>query len=232
MAKYRGSTGKSIKKIAARAARRTYVKKSRSRRGFEHVIGKAVRNEEQRHGKIVWKFTRLGGKGMAKRAMTEEAKEIKANQILDQAANWLMQMDYEKIKMLDLAKSMNISNGILYVYFRTKETLFLCLLWREYNKRLSYLEAKTEESNIVCFADIKQLLLDELEYLIDCNPIIISSWNVCGHVILERNTDDGILFRMKKQLSERMDAGRTAQPIRRHFQATIGGNLPNWNPQF
>ena len=59
---------------------------------------------------------------MAKRAMTEEAKEIKAKQILDQAANWLMQKDYEKIKMLDLAKSMNISNGILYVYFRTKET--------------------------------------------------------------------------------------------------------------
>ena len=142
---------------------------------------------------------------MAKRAMTEEAKEIKANQILDQAANWLMQMDYETIKMLDLAKSMNISNGILYVYFRTKETLFLCLLWREYNKRLSYLEAKTEESNIVCFADIKQLLLDELEYLIDCNPLYIKL-ECMRSVILERNTDDGILFRMKKQLSERMDA--------------------------
>ena len=79
---------------------------------------------------------------MAKRAMTEEAKEIKANQILDQAASWLLKMNYEKIKMSDLAKSMNMSNGILYVYFKTKETLFLCLLWREYEKRLSYLEKK------------------------------------------------------------------------------------------
>ena len=52
---------------------------------------------------------------MAKRAMTEEAKLMKANAILDQAAQLLLETDYEKIKMTELAKSLGLSNGILYV---------------------------------------------------------------------------------------------------------------------
>ena len=110
---------------------------------------------------------------MAKRAMTEEAKLMKANAILDQAAQLLLETDYEKIKMTELAKSLGLSNGILYVYFKTKETLFLRLLWREYEKRLDYLISLTQHTRIRDFDDVSRLLLEELEYLVDQNPLYI-----------------------------------------------------------
>ena len=53
--------------------------------------------------------------------MTEAAKREKANQILDIAAQLLLTTDYRKIRMIDLARKMGISNGIIYVYFKTKE---------------------------------------------------------------------------------------------------------------
>ena len=65
---------------------------------------------------------------MAKRAITKEAKELKAQAILDKAEEIFMGTQYEKVKMADIAKSMNISNGILFVYLKIKETLFLKLL--------------------------------------------------------------------------------------------------------
>lgn len=141
---------------------------------------------------------------MAKRAMTEEAKAAKANLILDQAASWFLTMDYEKIRMADLAKEMGMSNGILYVYFKTKETLFLCLLWREYKKRLDFLEEATRTKRVTCFEDVKELFLAELEYLVDHNPLYIELESRRA-VIFEKNTDIQTLFKMKKWLLDRLE---------------------------
>lgn len=142
---------------------------------------------------------------MGKRARTDAAKEEKANTILDKAAELFLEKDYELIRMADLAKELGISNGILYFYFKTKETLFLCLLWREYEKRLDYLAKKTCLEQIHCFEDIKRLFLEELEYLVDNNPLYIRLESMRG-AILERNTDQEVLLRMKTRLFERMEA--------------------------
>lgn len=142
---------------------------------------------------------------MGKRARTDAAKEEKANTILDKAAELFLEQDYEDIRMADLAKELGISNGILYVYFKTKETLFLCLLWREYEKRLDYLREKTAQEQIDCFEDIKRLFLEELEYLVDNDPLYIRLESMRA-AILERNTDQEVLLRMKAHLFERMEA--------------------------
>ena len=70
-----------------------------------------------------------------KRAVTEEAKTARSREILDTAERLFMETGYRELKMSDIAKAAGISNGLLFVYFKTKETLFLCLLWREYEKR-------------------------------------------------------------------------------------------------
>ena len=116
-----------------------------------------------------------------------------------------VEKDYEHIRMADLAEELGISNGILYVYFKTKDTLFLCLLWREYEKRLDYLTEKAASRQIHCFEDIKRLFLDELEYLVDSNPLYICLESMRS-AILERNTNQDVLLRMKTHLFECMEA--------------------------
>ncbi|MDR2166684.1 MAG: TetR/AcrR family transcriptional regulator [Clostridiales bacterium] len=134
--------------------------------------------------------------------MTDEAKAAKAQAILDKAKEIFLTTDYTEIKMADIAKAMGISNGLLFVYFKTKETLFMCLLFREYEKRLDYLINAANEMSFDSFGDIKQLFMTELELLIDRNPLYIGLESMRS-AILEKNTDIDILFGMKKKLFER-----------------------------
>ena len=77
---------------------------------------------------------------MGKRARTEQAKQARAQAILEKAKEMLLTTSYEQIKMADLAKSLGLSNGTLYVYFPSKEALFLQLLWQEFEDRMKCLE--------------------------------------------------------------------------------------------
>lgn len=140
---------------------------------------------------------------MAKRAMTEEAKAAKSQAILDTVAEMFLTTEYEKIKMSDIAKAMDMSNGILFVYFKTKETLFMCLLWREYDKRLDYLINMAQTTKIEIYEDIKRLFMAELEMLVDTNPLYIRL-EAMRSVIFEKNADLDVMFSMKKALFKRM----------------------------
>ena len=140
---------------------------------------------------------------MAKRAMTEEAKSAKAQLILDKAKEMFLDSDYEKIKMADIAKAIGISNGILFVYFKTKETLFIHLLWREYENRFIRLKEMAQSEKLESYGDIKKLLLTELDFLVDNNPLYIRL-NSIRTLILEKNTDAETLHDMKKGLAEQV----------------------------
>ena len=137
-----------------------------------------------------------------KRAVTEEAKTARSREILDTAERLFMETGYRELKMSDIAKAAGISNGLLFVYFKTKETLFLCLLWREYEKRLDYLEERVKYQCPKDFSDIQRLLLDELSYLLEKNPLYIRL-EALRAVILELNADVELLCRMKKRLYKR-----------------------------
>lgn len=140
-----------------------------------------------------------------KRAMTEEAKTARAREILNTAEKLFLESGYRDLKMSDIAKAAGISNGLLFVYFKTKETLFLCLLWREYEKRLDFLEEHVRRKQPESFSDIQALLLEELTLLLENNPLYIRL-EALRAVILERGADTDTLCRMKKRLSERTDA--------------------------
>jgi AcrR family transcriptional regulator len=139
---------------------------------------------------------------IAKRAMTKEAKKAKEQAILDMAEKMFLSIGYDKIKMSDLAKELGISNGLLYVYFKSKETLFMRLLCREYEKRLDYLTNMATRTSFESFDDIKQLFITELETLVSTNPLYIGLESM-RPAILEKNTDLEMLFAMKKKLFER-----------------------------
>ncbi|ANY65634.1 transcriptional regulator [Paenibacillus sp. BIHB 4019] len=140
---------------------------------------------------------------MAKRAMTNEAKALKAQSILDKAVELFTSYDYEQIKMSDIAKEMNMSKGILFVYFKTKESLFFHLLTREYEKRLQHLMNMIIETRINNEDDFKQLVMKELIELVDHNPLYIRLESIRTSV-LEKNIDAEVMLELKSGLYNKM----------------------------
>ena len=140
--------------------------------------------------------------------MTDEAKALRAQAILDKAAELFETHEYNQIKMSDIAKETKLSKGILFVYFKTKEALFFQLLCREYIKRLERFIEIISETQIKSLQDIKHLFLKELEEIIDKNPIYIRLEAIRTSV-LERNVDsDGMLqskMLLFKKLKEMTD---------------------------
>ncbi len=66
------------------------------------------------------------------RAMTDEAKKIKSDLILNNAFKLFETNTFKSFKMDELAKMSSMSKGILFKYFRSKEMLFLSMLDKEY----------------------------------------------------------------------------------------------------
>lgn len=139
-----------------------------------------------------------------KRAMTEEAKNQRALKILDAAERLFLEKDYHELKMSDIAREAGISNGLLFVYFKTKETLFLCLLWKEYEKRLDSLEERIRRKPPRNFSDFRQLILDDLLELLEKDPLYIRLEAMRG-IILEKKADTEILCHIKKRLCHRTE---------------------------
>lgn len=140
---------------------------------------------------------------MAKRAMSPEAKALKAQAILDKAAEMFLSTEYAKIKMSDIAKQMGMSNGILFVYFKTKEALFFSLLCREYVKRLARLTQMVKEIQIRDFNDFKSLVLNELTELVDHNPLYILLESM-RTAVFEKNVDPEMMLNQKLKLYQLM----------------------------
>lgn len=107
--------------------------------------------------------------------------------------------EYEDIKMSDITKEMGLSNGIPFVYFKTKESLFFCLLVREYEKRLDRLSALARETTIQVFEDFRKLVIRKLLELVDGNPMYIRLESM-GTAILEYNLDADTMLKEKLKL--------------------------------
>ena len=141
---------------------------------------------------------------MGKRAMTEAAKEQKAEAILDCAAELFLASDYEAVKMSAVAKKMHISNGILFVYFPTKQTLFFSLLMREYHARVQVMERLMRGRQPRTLTGLCDLILKDLEQQLE-NTLYIRLEAIRA-AILEKNIDAKRFLALKMTLYERMCA--------------------------
>lgn len=69
---------------------------------------------------------------MKQRARTDEDKAFRRIQILDAAEQYFHEVGYEAFSMANLARIANVAKGTLYLYFTTREEVFLTL----YNRSL------------------------------------------------------------------------------------------------
>ncbi len=79
------------------------------------------------------------------RAVTESLKDARRDVILAAAQDLFCKQPFETISMSMIAASVGLAKGTLYLYFRTREEIFLTLLTRELRAWLSSLSAAAPE---------------------------------------------------------------------------------------
>lgn len=79
---------------------------------------------------------------LKKRAYSDEEKQQREEMIIDAAQQLLMEKSFHSINMSEIARTANLAKGTVYLYFQTKEELFLTLFERQFGQWLEDVEAQ------------------------------------------------------------------------------------------
>ena len=136
-----------------------------------------------------------------KRAITEQQKNERRRKVLVSACRLFELKDFQSITIAQIARKSGIAKGSVFLYFKTKEELFLCLTleelekWNdEFDKRLKEIvHGKTAKSSD---------LLDLIDSTLMNNSILIRLLAMVN-VILEQNIGYKQAKQFKRALLER-----------------------------
>jgi AcrR family transcriptional regulator len=79
------------------------------------------------------------------RAYDAGARRLRAERILDVAAEQLQRWGYKRLTMDDVASEAGIGKGTIYLHWKTREALFEAVLWREIERSVALLVAAVHE---------------------------------------------------------------------------------------
>lgn len=134
------------------------------------------------------------------RAMTEEQKQTRRADILKVALRRFTLMPYEQLSMADTADEVGVAKGTLYLYFRSKEELFLAVYTDELDGWFDELDQKLGQTRgEASIAGFLQILGDSLAR----RPQLLRLIAIL-HTVLEQNLDYATAKRFKSWLKERL----------------------------
>lgn len=126
------------------------------------------------------------------RARSTGAKDERRTVLLDAGRRLFEDREYEAVTMAALAAEAGLAKGTAFLYFPTKEALFLEVLTRELDGWLAALEGRLAA---VGSRDVPRVIADSLREW----PVLLRLLPLL-HVTLERNIDDAALAAWKKKL--------------------------------
>jgi len=78
------------------------------------------------------------------RARQEHQKQLRRSQILKEAQRQIALRDYKAVNIAEIAASLGVSKGTIFVYFSTKETLFLTIAQSQMDEWFCMVGHKTD----------------------------------------------------------------------------------------
>ena len=119
------------------------------------------------------------------RAYSEEAKQQRRESMLAAAAALFERKRYDEVSMAGIAEEAGVAKGTLYVYFRTKEELFLGYAEQELRSFFAGLRRQLERQTRV---GGPEALLDALRTALAERPAMVRLLALL-HGVLESNTE-------------------------------------------
>lgn len=137
--------------------------------------------------------------GSRRRARADAEKESRRRDLLRAASSTFAVQPYGEVTVAEIAQGAGLAKGTVYLYFRTKEELFLQLLSEELSGWFDEVEAAlARETALLPAPDLAELLTSTLvrrEQLTRLLAIL--------HVVLEQNTAPAAVLHFKQQLAAR-----------------------------
>lgn len=167
-----------------------------------------------------------------RRAISHAQKEERRQIILNQAWKLLQERPYEAINIIDVANSLELAKGTLYLYFPTKEALFLAVLEQKFEAWFTEIDAILEgEKSALSVEQIARIITNSIT-----EKPHLSRLFAIAHVILEHNIDYATAKSYKEMLREKvtrtgilleqhltfLKAGQGAQLLLRMYSIVIG----------
>ena len=160
-----------------------------------------------------------------KRAIDDFEKNERKYQILQTAARLFETASFEKVSMLEVAHLSGVAKGTVYLYFKTKEELFLALLnsafgewFVDLQQRLTALPAGTNQERISAFATLLTDSLQRHGLLMRLLPIL--------HTVLEKNVPYPAVLEFKQHLRVHLlETGRQLEDGLEFLHAGQGAEL-------
>lgn len=142
---------------------------------------------------------------LRQRARNDEDKLARRAAILTEAGSLLSEHPYARITMAQVAASSGLAKGTLYLYFRSKEELFLALLERELVAWLGALRERLERLPSVDPDILGREFASSLE-----ERRTLSDLLVILHTILEQNVAAPAALAFKLVLRDQLEAAGSA----------------------
>lgn len=139
---------------------------------------------------------------LKQRARRDEDKQARRDAILEVASHLLGRRQFSGITMAEVARRCGLAKGTLYLYFRSKEELFLATLERQLADWFDHVAQLLSTQEHVTPDRFGQLIagsLEQRETLTDLLTIL--------HTVLEQNIDAETATTFKRMLREKLTAG-------------------------
>jgi AcrR family transcriptional regulator len=124
-----------------------------------------------------------------KKAKSQQQKLDRINSILEAAEGLFQQQKGELPSASQIAKAAGIAKGTVYIYFTSKEAIFLTLLERHIQKWLLDIDRQMKQYEENSIDDLCSFLLS---YWVE-QPVLGQLYRICD-AILEPNVDDKFYF--------------------------------------
>ena len=147
---------------------------------------------------------------MQNRATNPEDKELRREAILDAAVKlWLAQPE-RMANMAEIATAAGLAKGTVYLYFRSKEELFLAIHERHVSEFFNRVIARAQHQNPMLMDDM--LVLNH-QFLLD-TPAFLPLAALC-HGMMERHIPLEVGYAFEARTYQRLDLAVAA--LQRHF---------------
>lgn len=160
--------------------------------------------------------------GPSRRAASADQKDLRRGDILAAAATLFERQPYEAITMNHVAKAAGVAKGTLYLYFPTREALFLQLLGQHYAGWFDALDARLRQPRLSAHAWAEWVAGELL-----ARPLFLRLVAIL-HVVLERNVPLPEVLAFKRQLASRVAASGVELERALDLPPAAGGRLLLW----
>lgn len=160
--------------------------------------------------------------GPRRRAVSADLKDRRRCDILAAALRLLSERPYATITMSDVASAAGVAKGTSYLYFPTREALFLQLLVEHYLSWFDAFDAQLQTPAASLDQWIDWLLRD-----LAGRPLLLQLMGVL-HAVLEHNVPVAEVLAFKRQLAQRMSRSGVALEQAWQLPSGSGQRLLLW----